>query len=314
MKAFVFGDDGAIQRLGTTPARIRDVLLRVADGTDVSDLVVAAYVRSADEQWGGRASASSWLTADNFCPTRGRWADMSCFGAPGDLPARFKLIRMRLGLCKVHYPRRGSDGYGWEWRWETVEDHLASLFAHELFHFRRAYLGFHRRGGEAATNRWALEKAHELGFCVEGRPANMHKARRRRKKPTKLVRLASKPKILARLKMTAAHLGPGDLRLLADWCDARRRDLMQRYAEQLRAEHLTKMCALGLGAKVVISQGHDGEYDGQVAVVSRKPSRRANWLLVLTQDGKRWRFPMEYLKAARIDTQPAQPETGTPIQ
>jgi hypothetical protein len=165
MKAYLFQRRGWLEKHLDIDS-VRNVLNRVASGTDTEDLVVGVYVsRMAGNR--GTAYARRWMNPSDFTTRRGRWSMTGSWGVPDDLPERFKLIRMRLGGPSA-YPRTETDIYGWEWSYATFGDHLAALFAHELHHYRRFHLGAHPREGEQAANRWALERVSELGFRVRG--------------------------------------------------------------------------------------------------------------------------------------------------
>jgi hypothetical protein len=120
------------------------------------------------------------MSPKEFQTGRGHWDLTRRFSAPEDLPERYKLIRMRLDPDLEAFPRTERDGYHWLFAYRSFSDQVATLFAHELHHFRRHHLNLHPREGEQSANRWALETVLRLGFSVEGRPV-----RRPRKPQTK---------------------------------------------------------------------------------------------------------------------------------
>jgi hypothetical protein len=156
---------------------LRTVIDRVASGTDTNELVVGIYVTRGSRNR-GTAYVRRWMTPSDFITRRGHWSVTESWSVPQDLPERFKLIRMKLGNPSA-YPQTERDIYGWMWYYPTFEDHLAALFAHELHHFRRFHLGLHEREGEQSANRWALERAQELGFNVRAERKYRAKPKRR---------------------------------------------------------------------------------------------------------------------------------------
>ncbi|MBN1894245.1 hypothetical protein JW906_07105 [bacterium] len=156
---------GPVQR--TEEERIHGILEQVALGTDTEDLVTAVYILPGHRQIRGTAYCMQWLEPKHFRTGRGKWECTQKFGIPQSLPARYKLIRIRLDGEKASYPRTEKDLYGWTFRYSGFEDHLALLFAHELHHFRRYHLNLHPREGEHRANQWALDHVRGLGFRIE---------------------------------------------------------------------------------------------------------------------------------------------------
>jgi RimJ/RimL family protein N-acetyltransferase len=154
------------------------MLDRIADGTETSDLVVALYLLPGPHRTHGTAYAHEWMTPSEYRTGRGRWKISLRFPQPGQLPDRYKLIRLRLDPDSGVYPRDERDMYGWVFRYSRFTDHLVALFAHELHHYRRHHLGLHPRGGEHAANEWALDTVKRLGFHVEGRRVLVRRRRR----------------------------------------------------------------------------------------------------------------------------------------
>jgi hypothetical protein len=170
MLVFQFASERTWSRPALTPERNLHILEKVAEGTDTKDLVVSLYLLPGIHASRGTAYVHRWMTPDDFTTGRGNWKLTLRFGAPDGLPERFRLIRMRLDPDPATYPRDERDGYRWQFRYGAFEDHLATLFGHELHHFRRHHLGLHPRAGEHAANGWALETAVRLGYRVHGRP------------------------------------------------------------------------------------------------------------------------------------------------
>lgn len=178
MKIYLFSDQKFFQQSGLNQKEILHTLNAVAQSTNTRNLVLALYLIRGTHQNRGTAYVRTWMTPDNFLAKRGKWTFARRWGKPSDLPQRFKLIKIRLDGNRRSFPRTEKDNYGWEFRYDTFLDHLATLFAHELHHFRRYHLNLHPREGEHAANRWALRHVQSLGFCVEGkRYPKKHKKR-----------------------------------------------------------------------------------------------------------------------------------------
>lgn len=167
MKTYIFTN-----RSGLPPRFDRNLIIKtiehISNDTDTKDLVLAMYLLKGPRQVRGTAYARAWSTPERFVTSRGHWKITRRWEIPIDLPEKFKLTRMRLDAWE-HYPRTETDRYGWQFTYKRFIDHLATLYAHELHHFRRYHLGLHPREGENAANHWALEHARSLGYPVEGR-------------------------------------------------------------------------------------------------------------------------------------------------
>ncbi len=168
MQIYYFSDTDWQRRLRLNESDLTDLFDRISDGTDTSDLVLSNYILSRYSWSGGIAYARNWLTADKFVTRHGRWKFTSLFKIPKDLPNAFKLIRMELGIRRLSYPLCQFDRYGWKLTYESLLDHVAFIFAHELHHFRRYHLGLHPHEGENSANQWALDRLHRLNFHVNG--------------------------------------------------------------------------------------------------------------------------------------------------
>jgi hypothetical protein len=188
MKSYVFCDRPALYDRFASPESIREVLRRVADGTDVGDLVVSLYLVGRGAGWGGHALARGWSApSDFFSPAwpRRRRPD---FARPIDLPARYMQIRLFFGGGIPSYPNVQISRYGFRWRFRSFADHLAHLFAHELHHYRRDHLGLHPREGEIAAEQWAYARLRALGFGVDCLGRCVRGGRRRRALPAAVLR------------------------------------------------------------------------------------------------------------------------------
>ena len=178
MKIVLFAQTRTMERSSGLETKIRETLLNVSRDTNTDDLVVALYLVRGRHRIRGTAYARFWMTPETFIARRGKWTFTRNWKTPDDLPDRFKLIRMRLDGDMASYPRTETDRYGWQFRYRTFYDHLATLFAHELPHYRRYHLHFHPREGEHAANRWALSHVQNAGHRVEGKRLPNTKKRR----------------------------------------------------------------------------------------------------------------------------------------
>ena len=169
MKIYLFSSPASPLKAGIDRTNITNILHSVAENTETQELVTALYLLPGRHQTRGTAYVRGWMNPKHFVTGRGHWACTRSFALPGDLPEKFKLIRLRLDANPKHYPREERDVYHWTFQYPTFEDHLANLFSHELHHFRRFHLNLHPGEGEQRANRWALEHCRQLGFDVEGK-------------------------------------------------------------------------------------------------------------------------------------------------
>lgn len=182
MRVYLYRDAGALAALRTTEAKVREVLDRVARGTNTRGLVVVVRLRTGSNGWSG-AYDPNWATPATLRRMRGPWRKAHAAGVPPRLPRRFRLIEITIGTDRMRYPREELNQNGFRLRFRTVRAHLAYIFAHELHHYRTYHLGLHKGEGERAADVWALGKVRALGFGMEMRP--VRKKRRKEKRPRK---------------------------------------------------------------------------------------------------------------------------------
>ena len=227
---------------------MRSIMHQLTNGTKTDDLVIAVFLSNRKKHNFGTAYVRQWMHADNFFTKRGKWKLLHTPQVPSTLPPQFKLIRIHININQ-QYPLIESDIYGWRFSYQTMEDQIAMLFAHELHHYRRHHLGLHPKEGENRANRWALKHVQSLGYRVEG-------AKIFQKKKHKLINIL---KHLPHLDPFAAfrHYQAGD----------------------------------------TIRIKHDPEkrYCRQDATVVRKLRSNAKRMVIRTQDGKEWRWPVHWL-------------------
>lgn len=180
MKIVVFGTRSRYSGSNDELRHITQTLLKVAHNTDTRHLVTAVYLLPGENQNRGTAYVRHWCSKHNFSTNRGKWYFTTRWPVPNDLPDQFKLIRMRLDSHPSHYPKKELDTYGWYFTYETFHDHLATLFAHELHHYRRYHLGLHPKEGEQSANRWALLHVQKSGFKVRAEKLPVKRKKQRK--------------------------------------------------------------------------------------------------------------------------------------
>lgn len=251
MKFYLFATPSQDKYLAGLRDTLSDILNHVATGSETQDLVIALYLIPGKNNSRGTAYVRQWMTPKQFIARRGHWICSAAFGAPKDLPPRFKLIRLRLDANPATYPREERDIYHWEFEYPTFVDHLATLFAHELHHYRRHHLNLHPREGEQAANRWALRQVQALGYRTRGE---------KKDSPSKKRSLASR--ILKQMP------------------------LLDPYA---------RFRALKKGSRVIIRHDPSGRHTHETAVVERPIRSHSKRIVIITNDGKHWRWPMRWL-------------------
>lgn len=183
MQCYIFAHENSLEQARITTTEIRELVEKIASGTDTLDLVVSIYFLKSGRWSGGCAYVRQWFSPKQFRTGRGHWKFTKDFPVPGDLPEKFKLIRLLPTKLNAHeYPGHLIDGYGWQFHFERLIDRLALLFAHELHHFRRFHLNLHPGEGEQSANRWALKQVQNLGYQVSGKVViKKHIYRKKRK-------------------------------------------------------------------------------------------------------------------------------------
>lgn len=171
MKLYIFSN----QSENINDYTIQKCLSRVADTTETAELIVALYLMRGINQTRGTAYVHQYLTPRKFTTGRGKWSFARQFLIPADLPRIFKLIRLRIDCSSSRYPYTEKDIYGWEFYYPSFIDHLATLFAHELHHFRRYHLNLHPGEGEQSANKWAIRQVQSLGYKVKAKKVKKRK-------------------------------------------------------------------------------------------------------------------------------------------
>jgi len=228
---------------------------------------------------------------------RRQWAFVRSFKPPEDLPEQY--IRMVFGTA-ARYPQKSRNNHGWQLRFRGFDDHVAYLFAHELHHFRRRHLGMHPGEGEQSACRWAVQRATETGFRVEGVRI---RSRRRCKTGNRNIRIETKrnPQLLRRLKISASHLCPEDLKDLAYWADRRGSTTKVIQQKKQLDEHCEGLRSLPNGAIVRITGGNGRweRYVGQTAMKVRTLRHDSPCLVARTSAGEELSWPMRWLEVVR---------------
>ncbi|MFO7891515.1 MAG: hypothetical protein R6V04_14395 [bacterium] len=248
MKLYIFSN----QSENINDYNISKYLSRVADSTETADLIVALYLMEGIDQTRGTAYVHQHLTPRKFITGRGRWSFTRQFPLPADLPRTFKLIRLRIDCSSSRYPYTEKDIYGWEFYYPSFIDHLATLFAHELHHFRRYHLKLHPGEGEQSANKWAIQHVQSLGYGVKAK-----KLRKRKGKKISYTTFIKK---------------------------------FPQFDPYVRFRHLKK------SDKVRITYDPSRKYLNQIAKVKRPIRSNSKRLVLVTKDGKSWRWPLEWLE------------------
>jgi hypothetical protein len=290
MRVYFFTEEIAVPKNCYRPERIRTVLEKAAEATDTGDLVVAVYLLSNTAIWGG-LMVTGCLSPPDFYHGSGRdWAFVRRFGLPEDLPEQYKLIRMVLS-ASARYPTTTKDTHGWRLRFQSFDDHVAYVFAHELHHFRRYHLGLHPGEGEQSAGKWAVQRSKEAGFQVEGIQI---RRRKRLKAYKKDIRIPQKrnPKLVQRVKLIGSQMHPEDLTQVVRWMENRILKAERPKKQKELAANYEKLRALPDETLVRIVQDNEykSEYVGQTATKIRTLRRDSHRLQVRTRDGKKWRW------------------------
>ena len=316
MKVYIFSDKRALARTGGTAGDLERMLEELALDTDTSDLVAAIYLFSGQSVWEAHA-VGEVIGPERFARERGYWRFIVQSGTPEDLPERFYLVRIALGLRR-RYPATETDIYNWEMTFEDFRDHLAYTFAHELHHFRRDHLGLHAGEGEHSAIKWAIDRVQRAGFNVGGIRLP---TRRRRKGKKRLLRLPLelRPELLRRVKLSASHLSREDLRELDRWIRSRLLTVGRQTRDGRLREHAERLRVLPDGTPLLVVHDDDPDgYTGQTAVKVRNLRRNSKRMVIRTADGEEWHYLMEWLApvpdedARRSRRRPVRRDSGSP--
>jgi len=249
MKHYIFVAQKQQERLAISPEIISEILDSVAENTDTSQLITALYLLTGAHQTRG-VYLRPWIGKDTFRTNRGKWSVTMHFPVPDNLPDKFRLIRMRLDGRAKDFPKDELDGYGWCFRYHRFEDQLATLFAHELHHYRRYHLNLHEKEGEHSANRWALLHTQALGYHVSAR--RIHKKRHQ--------------------KIITPFSGHDPYK---------------------------KFRHLKAGDALIIQTDPRQMYTNQIVRIVRPIRNNSKRMVIKTQDGKKWRWPMTWLKTIK---------------
>jgi hypothetical protein len=290
MKFYIFGSANFFQK--SFQKKIIEIANQVSTTTNTDDLVVALYVVPKSNWSGGTAYAQGWSTLNKFRTGRGKWNITQQYNTPKDLPAQFKLIRLLLRHNFSNYPLRERDYYGWEHNYGTFYDHFAFLFAHELHHFRRFHLGFHPGEGENSANKWALQRVKSLNFNVESKKLKTLKKKRSKKK-TLVFQHVLNPKDF--IDMNALPGETGWKQVLNSLFLNISPQKKKQYVEE-KLSQFEKLRSLAPGSKLTIHYDPKQKYTGQAATLVRPLRKNSFRIVIRTNDGKEWRWPMAWLK------------------
>ncbi len=267
--------------------RIRRTMEHIAEETETADLVVVLFLPAQSSWTGGVAYANHWLYPKHFVPSRGKWARHTG-PLPADLPERYKLIRMLLVPKSARYPRRETDRYHWQHNYAMFYDHLAHLFAHELHHFRRYHLHLHPGEGEHSANKWALNHVQKLGYQVTSQKKVFKKKRRAGHQQPSLA------KVFNPVDFGVDHAPTSLNTALAKIALNLSPKKQQKYIDE-KITHFEELRSLPPGTRLYITFDPSHIYDQQTATLVRPMRRNSVRIVIRTQDGKEWRWPMAWL-------------------
>jgi hypothetical protein len=253
MKIFIFTNPAYRKNNNINQEKCQTVLYKIASSSNTDELITTLYLIRGPHHNRGTAYVRTWMNPTKFITKRGKWAFSQNWPIPKNLPEKYRLIRLRLDGNEKLYPKKELDMYGWIFEYVTFYDHLATLFAHELHHFRRYHLGLHPNEGENAANQWALNHVQNLGFQVRGKK-----------------QAASKRKKRAKLRFKGLY------------------------------DPFSNFRHLKSGATLMIVHDPRKKYIDQHATVVRPIQSNSRRIVIQTQDGKIWRWPMTWV---RIETE-----------
>ncbi|MDZ7725635.1 MAG: hypothetical protein U5R06_23130 [candidate division KSB1 bacterium] len=286
MKLYIYG---FIPANVASETKIRETLKHVAGNTDCRDLVVTLYLSVRSKRMGGRAYVRQWIRANRLHPKGGHMSEFSRAEIPGDLPQQFKLIRMMLSPRLCEYPRTEMDGYLWRHTYNGFYDHLAHLFAHELHHYQRHHLGLHPHKGEHSANQWAHDHVTALGYSIRSEKLQRKKQKRQSQRPVSLAAVFNPA------DFDASAL-PGTLNGAL-----KRAHLMLSPAAQKKyiadkLEHFNHLRSLSPGDELYVTFDPNRMYEHQTVSIVRIMRKNSVRIIIRTQDGKEWRWPMAWLR------------------
>jgi hypothetical protein len=287
MKVYIFLSEHNPKTKDIDLDGIRHVIDTVAHGTDTSDLVVSIYFNTKSLRNGGTALAQNWVMPHHFHPGRGTWRQFTHYPIPQDLPHRFKLIRLVMMTDHALYPLIQKDIYNWVHRYESFQDHLAHIFAHEMHHFRRYHLGFHEKEGEHSANLWATHHVRSLGYQVSSE--KLSPARRSRKKKINLSCMINPADFPVSMMKTTWQ------NLFQTICQKYLKPHTKSYINS-KLKHCQRLRTLQPGSLLMVHFDPHNRYSGKVVTLVRTLRKDSLRILVRTPDGKLWRWPMVWLK------------------
>lgn len=282
MKIYIFNDSATITK--SIYSEMTSIIERVSNETDVSDLVVSVYFSKSTAWTGGVAMVRQWQSPPKFINRRGRWNITCRFGTPTDLPSNFKLIRLLLPANLSIYPKTETDIYHWQHTFATWQDHLAHLYAHELHHFRRYHLGLHPREGEHSANRWAQQTVDRLEFNVKSE--RLKTVPKKVKKKTITFSMVVNPMDFGYASMDRISMAKLTFSLSTK--------TKKKYTTE-KLKQFDQLRQLAPGETVNIAFDPTQRYLGQKATVIRVMRKNSVRMVIRTQDGKEWRWPLAWL-------------------
>ena len=195
-------------------------------------------------------------------------------------------------LCEVaSYPYTELDRYGWQHCYNSLQDRLAFLFAHELFHFRRFHLGLHPGGGEQAANKWALSHVQSCGFSVKSLKIK-RKKRKSKKSEFDFYKVVNPMDFVKTFSLSGKNKWQTLLNNILLNISRRKQ---QEYIKE-KEDHFKKLRSLIPGTLLYVDYDPSNKYNQQKVKLIRSLRKNSTRIVIQTGDGKDWRWPMAWLK------------------
>ena len=278
-----------IEKVGGVTA-VTQVLERIAAGTATENLVVVVYLVPDSDVWAGEYCGTE-IGCSKLCRGRGAWAVARKFPPPVALPSEYQLIRMVFGM-RVRFPHTAHDTYGWESRCNSFADHVAHVFAHELYHYRCNHLGL-ARDGEIAACKWSDQRVRAAGYSVMSKRVERRKHQKQKVLPALPSGVTDAE--IDRLHNMLPKMALPQLRALQTETALQIAQREHQEREIAKAELRTLIRRLPVGSRVRVKGGFCDELAGQVLVTLSKPKSGRRIRVRKPSGATQWLYPMDWL-------------------
>jgi len=169
MKSYIYEEKDALERLDSSEEEVSNILEEIAAAHATHNLVATTYVSIRAKKWHGVIYNAQVLPKYIHINCPYKWKFCDSLPVPEDLPKEFNLMQLYFGAT-LEYPYSYLSIPYLEVTVNSFKDHLAKIFAHELYHFNH----LKDDASEVNANLWALSKLRSLGhFNVEA-TRNVH--------------------------------------------------------------------------------------------------------------------------------------------